>query len=111
MVIALVAKLENFHKNLNWHTRGICISALIQLVNENEKIFQEEDNLAAIWNLFFLLGAVSHISPVVLDRIVIIQGLGILAHMYAKTDTCLASNVIESLLKLDIKVYFFLLID
>jgi hypothetical protein len=79
---------------------------LVRLVFENEKIFQEEDNLAAIWNLFFLLGSTPHDSTTIQDRIVIIKGLGLLAPLYVKVDTSLARNVIECLLRLKIKVIF-----
>ena len=104
MVIALVAGLEFFHKDLDWHTRGICNTALVRLVFENDKTFQEDDNLAAIWNLFFLLGTMPASSAAVQDRIVIIKGLGLLAPLYVRLDSSLARNIIECLIKLKIKV-------
>lgn len=106
MVIALVAGLEYFRSDSDWHTRGICNSALVRLVFENDKIFQEEDNLAAIWNLFFSLGSIPQSSTVIQDRIVIIQGLGLLAPLYVKVDAGLARNVVECLINLKLKVIF-----
>ena len=73
MVLALISGLERFYTSLDWHTRGICNSALDRLVYENEKIFLEEDHLAAIWNLYFLLGSIPPSSTNFPDRIVIIK--------------------------------------
>lgn len=109
MVIALVAGLECFHQGTDWHTRGICNTALIRLVFENDKTFQEEDNLAAIWNLVFLLGSMSPSSTAIQDRIVIIKGMGLLAPLYVKVDSSLARHIIECLIKLKIKVISYLL--
>ena len=73
MVIAVVAGLEIFHTCPDWTARGICNSALARLVFENEKIFLEEDQLAAIWNLFFSINSIPLISKIFPDRIVIIK--------------------------------------
>jgi hypothetical protein len=104
MVIALVAGIECFYINSDWQMRGICNTALVRLVFENDKTFQEDDNLAAIWNLFFLLGSMSNSTVALHDRIVIINGLGLLAPLYVKLDSSLARNIIECLIKLKIKV-------
>jgi len=104
IVVALVAGMECALKDSDWHTRGIINTALVRLVFENDKTFQEDDNLAAIWNLFFLLGTMPTSSIAAQDRIVIIKGLGLLAPIYVLIDPNLARNIVESLLKLKIKV-------
>jgi hypothetical protein len=73
MALALVSGLEYCHINSPWQIRGICNAALARIVLQNEKLFVEEDNLAAIWNLYFLLGSASQSSTIFPDRIVIIK--------------------------------------
>lgn len=103
MAIALVAGLECFFACVDWSVRGICISALTRIVYENEKIFQEEDQLSAIWNLYFSLGSIPLISKVFPDRVVIVRSLGLLANMYSSVDTTLTNRVISGLLRLEYK--------
>jgi hypothetical protein len=73
MAVALAAGLECFLTINDWNVRGVCISALTRLVYENEKVFLEEDHLAAIWNLHFSMGLIPMISKIFPDRIVIIR--------------------------------------
>ncbi|KAJ3033939.1 hypothetical protein HK097_004674, partial [Rhizophlyctis rosea] len=100
MVIAVVAGLEIFHTCPDWTARGICNSALARLVFENEKIFLEEDQLAAIWNLFFSLNSIPLISKIFPDRIVIIKALGLLAPLYSLADTALTYRIVDTLMRL-----------
>ncbi|KAI8822501.1 armadillo-type protein [Fimicolochytrium jonesii] len=103
LAVALVAGLECFYTCPDWTVRGTCNSALARLVYENAKIFLEEDQLAAIWNLFFSLHSIPLISKVFPDRIVIIKALGLLAPLYVPADPALAYRIVESLLRLDKK--------
>ncbi|KAJ3148056.1 hypothetical protein HDU89_004901 [Geranomyces variabilis] len=100
MVVAIVAGLECFYSCPDWTVRGTCNSALARLVYENAKIFLEEDQLAAIWNLFFSLHSVPLISKIFPDRIVIVKALGLLAPMYVPADAALTYRIIETLLRL-----------
>ncbi|KAJ3014030.1 hypothetical protein HKX48_005388 [Thoreauomyces humboldtii] len=100
MVVALVAGLECFYTCPDWTVRGICNSALARLVYENAKIFLEEDQLAAIWNLFFSLHSVPLICKIFPDRIVIVKALGLLAPLYVPADASLTYRIIETLLRL-----------
>ncbi|TPX59062.1 hypothetical protein PhCBS80983_g02729 [Powellomyces hirtus] len=103
MVVAIVAGLECFYTCPEWTVRGICNSALARLVYENAKIFLEEDQLGAIWNLFFSLNSVPLISKIFPDRIVIIRALGLLAPLYVPADAALTYRIIETLLRLGSK--------
>ncbi|KAJ3290685.1 hypothetical protein HDU76_007369 [Blyttiomyces sp. JEL0837] len=100
MAMAFVAGLECFFVSVDWTVRGICISALTRLVYENEKLFMEDDHLAAIWNLHFSLGSIPLFSKVFPDRIVIIKSLGLLAPLFASIDWPLTMAVISGLLRL-----------
>ncbi|KAJ3041918.1 hypothetical protein HDV00_008427 [Rhizophlyctis rosea] len=100
MVVAVVAGLEIFHTCPDWTARGICNSALARLVFENEKIFLEEDQLAAIWNLFFSISSIPLISKIFPDRIVIIKALGLLAPLYSLADTALTYRIVDTLMRL-----------
>ncbi|KAI9106007.1 armadillo-type protein [Phlyctochytrium arcticum] len=100
MAVALVAGLECFYTCPDWTVRGICNTALARIVYECDKIFLEEDQLAAIWNLFFSLHSIPLFSKVFPDRIVIIKALGLLTPLYAPADTALTYRIIESLLRL-----------
>lgn len=75
MSLAFVAGLENFYNNSDYVVRGICVSACARLISENQKVFLEEDNLAAIWNLYFLLMSLPLISKIYPDRLVIVEVL------------------------------------
>ncbi|KAJ3091040.1 hypothetical protein HK100_007284 [Physocladia obscura] len=103
MAIPLVAALEVFCTCLDASIRGICISALTRIVFENDRVFLEEDHLAAIWNLYFSLGSIAIISKVFPDRIVIVKGLGLLAPVYAAVDSSLTYGIIGTLLHLENK--------
>ncbi|KAJ3064614.1 hypothetical protein HDU98_011984, partial [Podochytrium sp. JEL0797] len=103
MAIPLVAGLEAFFMCLDASVRGICISALTRIVFENDRVFLEEDHLAAIWNLYFSLGSIAMISRVFPDRIVIIKGLGLLAPIYASVDSSLTYGIIGTLMHLENK--------
>ncbi|KAJ3084110.1 hypothetical protein HDU99_003321 [Rhizoclosmatium hyalinum] len=103
MSIPLVAGLEAFFTCLDSSVRGICISALTRIILENERVFLEEDHLAAIWNLYFALGSIAMISRVFPDRIDIIKGLGLLAPIYAGVDSSLTYGIIGTLMHLENK--------
>ncbi|KAJ3352902.1 hypothetical protein HDU83_007559 [Entophlyctis luteolus] len=103
MAINIVAGLETFLSCVDPSIRGVCISALSRIVLENEKVFVEEDHLAAIWNLYLSLGSIAALSKIFSDRIVIIKSLGLLAHIYASVDSSLTYGVIGTLMKLENK--------
>ncbi|KND03924.1 uncharacterized protein SPPG_01373 [Spizellomyces punctatus DAOM BR117] len=103
MAVALVAGLECFYTCPDWTVRGVCNSALARLVYENDKIFLEEDQLAAIWNLYFSLHSIPIISKVFPDRIVIVKALGLLAPLYSPADSALTYRIVDSLLRLQDK--------
>ncbi|KAI9362464.1 armadillo-type protein [Zopfochytrium polystomum] len=105
MAIALAAGLECFFTCSDWMVRGICISALARIIYENEKVFVEEDQLSAVWNLYFSLESIPLFSKVFPDRLVIIKSLGLLAPMYACVDTTLTIRVISSLIRVDGKTF------
>ncbi|KAJ1568770.1 hypothetical protein HK405_014015 [Cladochytrium tenue] len=73
MAIALVAGLECFFTYPDWAVRGVCISALTRIVYENERTFLEEDQLSAVWNLYFSLGSIPLFAKIFPDRVVIIR--------------------------------------
>ncbi|KAJ3226007.1 hypothetical protein HK099_005713 [Clydaea vesicula] len=73
MVVAIIAGLECFYQCVDWGVRSICVSALTRLVFENEKVFLGEDQLCAIWNLFFSLNSLPQIINSFPDRIVTIE--------------------------------------
>ncbi|KAI9005894.1 armadillo-type protein [Gaertneriomyces semiglobifer] len=100
MAVALVAGLECFYTCPDWGVRGVCNTALAQIVFENERTFLGEDQLAAIWNLFFSLHSIPLISKVFPDRIVIINALGLLGPLFAPADLALSYRVVDTLLRL-----------
>lgn len=73
MAVAIVAGLECFYLCPDSGVRSICISALSRIVFENEKIFMDEDQLAAIWNLYFAINFLPSTIAVFPDRCVVIQ--------------------------------------
>ncbi|KAI9350180.1 armadillo-type protein [Obelidium mucronatum] len=106
IAIPIVAGLEAFFTCLDSSIRGICITALSRIVFENDRVFLEEDHLAAIWNLYFSLGSIGMMSKVFPDRIVIIKGLGLLAPIYAAVDSSLTYGIVGTLLHLQNKTAF-----
>ena len=53
--IALVAAFECCIASPSFPQRDTCVTALSQLIMENKSVFVDEDRLAALWNLYFLL--------------------------------------------------------
>ena len=120
VAIALVAALECCYVSKEFPCRDICITALAQLLFENQKVFIEEDQLAAVWNLYFCLHSqslqarfsslrlvivkVSSPCQGVSDMIHVCKALGLLSSLYAPLDLNLDLRVLESLLKLKDKV-------
>jgi hypothetical protein len=104
MAVAIVAGLECFYSCSDSTVRNICIAALSRLVFENERIFLDEDQLAAVWNLYFALNTCSTIGSLVYpDRTVVIKALNLLTHLFT-TDVGLTYRIIDSLLRLPDKV-------
>jgi hypothetical protein len=104
MAVALVTGLECFYTCYDWNVRSVCISALSRIVYENEKIFIEEDQLNAIWNLYFCLNNLPSIDKLFPDRITLIKSLALLVKIYCPTDLALSFRIMESLLRLKEKV-------
>ncbi|KAJ3309526.1 hypothetical protein HDV04_005966 [Boothiomyces sp. JEL0838] len=98
MAIAIISGLELYNNSSDWRVRGICNCAIAQLVNENQQKFIHEDRLAAIWNLYFLLGLIPSISPIFPDRVVIIDAMLLLAPIYAVENHELSTNIVSTLL-------------
>jgi hypothetical protein len=73
VAIALAAALECCFVSAEFPSRDICITALAQLISENQKVFLEEDQLAAVWNLYFCLHSQSLQARISSIRIVIIK--------------------------------------
>ncbi|KAJ8326515.1 hypothetical protein O5D80_005263 [Batrachochytrium dendrobatidis] len=104
MVLSMVAGLECFRNSSSWHIRGICNAALARLVFENKQSFLNDD-LSAIWNLFFSLNSIPQICSIFPDRIIILQALHLLAPIYAVEDTALSCSIIDTLLRLKTKTF------
>jgi hypothetical protein len=100
LAVALVAGLECFYSCPDSSIRGICVTALATMIHENEKIFLQEDQLAAIWNLYFLLCSFPDNSKFYIDRIVVIKSLGQLADIYSTNDPTSTERILASLLRL-----------
>ncbi|ORX86881.1 hypothetical protein BCR32DRAFT_289679 [Anaeromyces robustus] len=100
--LALVSGLECFYTYIDPLVRGICISALTQIINKNEKIFIKDDNMLSFWNLKFSLGAFTKVSNSYPDRICSIHALNILSKLYIN-DLKLTLNIIQELMKLEKK--------
>ncbi|ORX46647.1 hypothetical protein BCR36DRAFT_356717 [Piromyces finnis] len=100
--LALVSGLECFYTYIDPLVRGICISALTQIINTNEKIFIKDDNMLSFWNLKFSLGAFIKVSNSYPDRICSIRALNILSNLYTK-NLKLTLNIIQELMKLERK--------
>jgi len=102
--LALVSGLECFYTYVDPLVRGICISALTQIIYTNDKIFTKDDNMLSFWNLKYSLGAFSKVSRSYPDRICSIHALNILSKLYIK-DLKLTLNIIQELMKLDKKSF------
>ncbi|KAI9141859.1 hypothetical protein BKA69DRAFT_1071625 [Paraphysoderma sedebokerense] len=100
MSVALVAGLECFYTVSNQTIRAVCVTALTRIIHENQKVFLEEDHLAAIWNLFFTLQSEHQASKYYPERLVIIKALHLLAPLYCLEDIVLTYRIVECLLKL-----------
>ncbi|KAJ3415514.1 RNA polymerase II associated protein 1 [Chytridiales sp. JEL 0842] len=106
LLVDLATIFEKSSNDLKKHLGKITLGfqsddrALTRIVYENEKVFLEEDHLAAIWNLYFSLGSIPLISKVFPDRCVIIKSLGTLAPLYSLADISLTYGVIGTLLRL-----------
>ncbi|KAJ3318939.1 hypothetical protein HDV06_006928 [Boothiomyces sp. JEL0866] len=98
MAIAIISGLELYNNSADWRVRGICNCAIAQLVNENQQKFIHEDRLAAIWNLYFLLGLIPSISPIFPDRVVIIDAMLLLAPIYSVENHELSTNIVSTLM-------------
>ncbi|KAJ3269686.1 hypothetical protein HDV01_001114 [Terramyces sp. JEL0728] len=103
MSIAIISGLELYNNSSDWRVRGICNCAIAQLVNENQQKFIHEDRLAAIWNLYFLLGLIPNVSPIFPDRVVIIDAMLLLAPIYSVENHELSTNVVSALMLLQNK--------
>lgn len=73
MAVQIVTGLECFYSCPDPNIRAICISALSRIVFENGPVFQQDDQLTAVWNLYFCLNTLPMVDRLFPDRIVIIQ--------------------------------------
>lgn len=71
--IAMAAALECFYSCPDSSIRGICVSALSNLIHENEQVFRDKDQLAAVWNLFFLLSSYPENAKYFHDRVIVVK--------------------------------------
>eukprot|EP00741_Cyanophora_paradoxa_P017665 tig00021013_g17060.t1 len=99
---ALVAALEGYYAHPDLAVQRAAIAASSRVMAEGADAFGAEIHPAGVYALFFLLdvpppaGALAALDP---RRLAVVEGLGLLAPLYAASDGALAGHVLARLLQ------------